>query len=56
MYFQYKVWYVIPFLITVLIQKGLVCIFYTSIGGLKAVVWTDTIQVIISYNVIDDIN
>jgi len=24
---------------------GGVCIFYTSIGGLKAVVWTDTFQV-----------
>ncbi|XP_046738917.1 sodium-coupled monocarboxylate transporter 1-like [Diprion similis] len=23
---------------------GLVCIFYTTVGGLKAVVWTDTIQ------------
>ena len=26
--------------------NGLVCIFYTSIGGLKAVVWTDTLQII----------
>ena len=24
---------------------GGVCIFYTSLGGLKAVVWTDTFQV-----------
>lgn len=27
----------------------LVCIFYTAVGGMKAVVWTDTIQVIIMY-------
>lgn len=26
---------------------GTICIFYTSIGGLKAVVWTDTIQLFI---------
>lgn len=26
-----------------------VCIFYTSIGGIKAVVWTDTIQIFIIY-------
>ena len=26
---------------------GCVCIFYTSIGGLKAVVWTDTIQLFV---------
>lgn len=26
---------------------GGVCIFYTSLGGLKAVVWTDTFQVTI---------
>lgn len=24
-----------------------ICIFYTTIGGLKAVVWTDTIQLIV---------
>lgn len=23
-----------------------VCIFYTTIGGLKAVVWTDTLQIV----------
>jgi len=27
----------------------LVCIFYTAVGGMKAVMWTDTIQVIIMY-------
>ena len=26
--------------------NGAVCIFYTAIGGLKAVVWTDTLQII----------
>ena len=26
---------------------GGVCIFYTSIGGLKAVVWTDSIQMLV---------
>jgi len=29
---------------------GGVCIFYTSLGGLKAVVWTDTFQVFIIKN------
>lgn len=28
---------------------GSVCIFYTSIGGLKAVVWTDTLQIIFMF-------
>lgn len=23
---------------------GMICIFYTAVGGLKAVVWTDTLQ------------
>lgn len=23
---------------------GVICIFYTAVGGLKAVVWTDTLQ------------
>lgn len=23
---------------------GMICIFYTTVGGLKAVVWTDTLQ------------
>ena len=27
---------------------GLICIFYTSIGGLKAVVWTDSLQAVIN--------
>lgn len=26
----------------------LVCIFYTTIGGLKAVVWTDTLQFMVT--------
>ena len=30
-----------PFILSV----GIVCTFYTTLGGLKAVVWTDTIQV-----------
>ncbi|RWS07705.1 sodium-coupled monocarboxylate transporter 1-like protein 1 [Dinothrombium tinctorium] len=28
---------------------GLICTFYTSIGGIKAVVWTDTIQVFLMF-------
>ena len=27
--------------------SGAVCIFYTTIGGLKAVVWTDTLQILL---------
>ena len=27
--------------------SGAICIFYTTIGGLKAVVWTDTFQIIL---------
>ncbi|XP_069779331.1 sodium/iodide cotransporter-like [Narcine bancroftii] len=30
-----------------LISSGTICTFYTSVGGLKAVVWTDIFQVII---------
>ena len=26
--------------------NGLVCIFYTAIGGLRAVVWTDSLQIV----------
>lgn len=26
-----------------------VCIFYTMVGGIKAVVWTDVIQIILMY-------
>jgi solute carrier family 5 (sodium-coupled monocarboxylate transporter), member 8/12 len=26
-----------------------ICIFYTCIGGIKAVVWTDVIQIILMY-------
>ena len=29
--------------------SGAVCIFYTSIGGLKAVVWTDTLQILLMF-------
>lgn len=25
----------------------LICIFYTTVGGIKAVVWTDTVQMLI---------
>ncbi|XP_041466145.1 sodium-coupled monocarboxylate transporter 1-like [Lytechinus variegatus] len=32
---------------TCILLTGVVCIFYTSVGGLKAVVWTDTVQGII---------
>ena len=27
-----------------IISTGLVCVFYTTLGGMKAVVWTDVIQ------------
>jgi Na+/proline symporter len=27
----------------------IICIFYTCIGGIKAVVWTDVIQIILMY-------
>lgn len=36
-----NVYYVIPVL-------GSVCIFYTALGGLKAVVWTDTVQFVVT--------
>ena len=29
-----------------IVVVGFVCIFYTTIGGMKAVVWTDVFQVI----------
>jgi len=28
-----------------------ICVFYTCLGGIKAVVWTDFIQIIIMYGV-----
>ena len=28
-----------------------VCIFYTCLGGIKAVIWTDVIQIVIMYGV-----
>ncbi|XP_015913622.1 sodium-coupled monocarboxylate transporter 2 isoform X2 [Parasteatoda tepidariorum] len=34
---------------TAIISLGLVCTFYTSIGGMKAVVWTDFFQSIMMY-------
>ena len=27
-----------------ILSTGLVCVFYTTLGGMKAVVWTDVIQ------------
>ncbi|KAB5567063.1 hypothetical protein PHYPO_G00228500 [Pangasianodon hypophthalmus] len=30
-----------------LISTGLICTFYTSVGGMKAVVWTDVFQVVV---------
>lgn len=32
---------------TTIITIGIICTFYTTIGGLKAVIWTDTIQMMI---------
>jgi len=32
---------------TAILTTGLVCIFYTSLGGLKAVIWTDVIQTVV---------
>jgi len=31
------------------ILMGIICTFYTSIGGLKAVIWTDVIQFILMF-------
>ena len=33
-----------------IISTGLVCVFYTTLGGMKAVVWTDVIQVLAEKN------
>ena len=35
-------------LVVSIVVTALVCIFYTTIGGMKAVVWNDVVQVRIS--------
>ncbi|GBO31786.1 hypothetical protein AVEN_6140-1 [Araneus ventricosus] len=34
---------------TAVLSTGFVCTFYTSIGGIKAVVWTDFFQALMMY-------
>ncbi|XP_015175380.1 PREDICTED: sodium-coupled monocarboxylate transporter 1-like [Polistes dominula] len=34
---------------TIALLVSIVCIFYTTLGGLKAVVWTDTIQIMVMF-------
>jgi solute carrier family 5 (sodium-coupled monocarboxylate transporter), member 8/12 len=37
------------FIITPVVMT--VCVFYTCLGGIKAVIWTDVIQIVIMYGV-----
>ncbi|XP_028046887.2 sodium-coupled monocarboxylate transporter 1 [Monomorium pharaonis] len=39
-------------LYTIMLMSCAVCIFYTTLGGLKAVVWTDTIQAMLMFGAV----
>ena len=32
-----------------ILSSGIVCTVYTAVGGLKAVIWTDTLQILIMF-------